>query len=199
MEEPMTQTQWHRFRPTAYVAIIGSVIFILVAFAHPDIVFLFDIAFALLLTVVSIGSIVWMIQETIAKRYQQLLPTIAMLAVLWVTLLSLFFYERSHPFELHETAKWVTRSQSYKSAVLARQESTTELKHIEWDMSGFAGIADNTVYLVFDPADKLSTAAKSREPGKFDGIPCEVRLVRRLESDWYAVLFYTDQYWGACK
>jgi hypothetical protein len=176
MEEPMTQTQWHRFRPTAYVAIIGSVIFILVAFAHPDIVFLFDIAFALLLTVVSIGSIVWMIQETIAKRY-----------------------ERSHPFELHETAKWVTRSQSYKSAVLARQESTTELKHIEWDMSGFAGIADNTVYLVFDPADKLSTAAKSREPGKFDGIPCEVRLVRRLESDWYAVLFYTDQYWGACK
>jgi hypothetical protein len=39
----------------------------------------------------------------------------------------------------------------------------------------------------------------NRQPGKFDGIPCEVRLVRRLESHWYDVLFYTDEYWGACK
>ncbi|MGB8543659.1 MAG: hypothetical protein WCD49_18670 [Candidatus Acidiferrales bacterium] len=157
------------------------------------------VVIAPLLVAITIGSIIWMIQESVANRYEQLLPTLGMLAVFWVTLLLPFFYEREHPFELHETAKWSMRSQYYKSEVLARPESTTELKHIEWDMSGFAGIANNTVYLVFDPADTLSTAAKSREPGKFDGIPCKARLVRRLESHWYGVLFYTDEYWGACK
>lgn len=195
----MNQAQWHRFRPTAYAAIIGSVILVLIALCHPDIAFLFDITFALLLTVVSIGLFVWLIQEAIARRYNQFLPTLGMLAVLWAISTSLFFYEREHPFELHETAKWLARSHYYKSEVLARPESATELKHVEWDMSGFAGMFNNTVYLVFDPADKLSAAAKSRQPGKFEGIPCGVRLIRRLDTNWYAVLFYTDEYWGAGK
>jgi len=52
------------------------------------------------------------------------------------------------------------------------------------------------VFLVFDPTDSLSAAAKSHSPGKFKGIPCEVPLVRRLESHWYTVRFYTDEYWG---
>jgi len=74
-----------------------------------------------------------------------------------------------------------------------------ELKHIEWDGSGFAGVANNTVYLAFDPTDALSTAAKSHQPGKFNGIPCKVLMVRRLESHWYTVLFYTDETWDQCK
>jgi hypothetical protein len=46
----------------------------------------------------------------------------------------------------------------------------------------------------------LSTAAKLRRSGKFDGIPCEVRLIRRMENHWYAVLFYTDEFWvPGCK
>jgi hypothetical protein len=42
-------------------------------------------------------------------------------------------------------------------------------------------------------------AAISRQPGKFNGIPCEVQLVRRLESHWYTVQNYTDQYWDKCN
>jgi hypothetical protein len=53
----------------------------------------------------------------------------------------------------------------------------------------------NFEYLVFDPGDSLSAAAASHQPGKFNGIPCEVYRVRRLESHWYTVLFYTDEDW----
>jgi len=80
----------------------------------------------------------------------------------------------------------------YKAEVLAQRDSATgELKHIEWDGWGFAGAGDTTVYLVFDPTDALSAAAQSHQPGKFGGLPCEVPFVRRLQSRWYAVRFYT--------
>jgi hypothetical protein len=60
------------------------------------------------------------------------------------------------------------------------------LKHIEWD--GWGGTSgDWTVYVVFDPTDSLSTAASHGSSGKFDGIPCNLDEVRRLESDWYSV------------
>jgi hypothetical protein len=59
---------------------------------------------------------------------------------------------------------------------------------------GFAG-SDTVVYVVFDPTNSLAGAAKSRAPGKFKGIPCEVSRVRRLESQWYSVVFYTDTDW----
>jgi hypothetical protein len=38
-------------------------------------------------------------------------------------------------------------------------------------------------------------------PVKARALPCEVVRVRRLDRQWYAVLFYTDTYWGqgACK
>ena len=57
-------------------------------------------------------------------------------------------------------------------------------------------IGPTIVYLVFDPADSLSPAAKGHQPGKFSGIPCEVPRVQRLESHWYAVTFYTEESWG---
>jgi hypothetical protein len=60
---------------------------------------------------------------------------------------------------------------------------------MEWEATGFAGVANNTVYVVFDPTDSLLGAARNHTPGKFSGIPCEVRLVRRLESHWYSIQF----------
>ena len=41
--------------------------------------------------------------------------------------------------------------------------------------------------------------ASMRKPGKFDGIPCAVHEVSRLESQWYTVHFYTNEYWDRCK
>jgi hypothetical protein len=72
------------------------------------------------------------------------------------------------------------------------------LKHVEWDGWGFAG-SDTVVYLVFDPDNSLASAARIGAPGKLHGIPCEVPHVRRLEHQWYTVLFYTDTDWDHCN
>jgi hypothetical protein len=94
-----------------------------------------------------------------------------------------------------DAARWLARSRNYKSEVLAQPTAVGELKHIEWDGWGWGG-QDTTVYLVYDPADSLAAAAKGQKPGKFNGIPCEVLRVRRLESYWYTVQFYTNEFWG---
>jgi hypothetical protein len=88
------------------------------------------------------------------------------------------------------------RRRQYKAVVLAEPESAKgEFKHIEWD--GWGMFAQNTyVFLVYDPTDSLSLAAKGHQPGKIEGIPCEIDRVRRLESHWYSVQFYTGDYWG---
>jgi hypothetical protein len=102
--------------------------------------------------------------------------------------------------ELRTTSRWLLWSKEYKSKVLAQPDSANgALKHIEWDGWGFPGAGDTVVYLVFDPDDSLSAAAKTGSSGKFSGIPCEVPRVRRLESHYYSVLFYTDTDWGNCS
>lgn len=95
--------------------------------------------------------------------------------------------------------RWLVWSQHYKAAVLAQPEPAKEdFKHIEFD--GWGMFAQNTVvYLVFDPTDSLLRAERSHQPGKFNGIPCEVPPVHRLESHWYIVQFYTGEDWGECS
>ena len=96
--------------------------------------------------------------------------------------------------------RWLIHSSAYKSEVTTRPTSNDGmLKHIEWDGWGFAGAGDTVVYLVFDPSDALSLSLKSHSAGRFSGIPCEVPEVRKLESHWYTVLFYTDTDWDHCK
>jgi hypothetical protein len=58
---------------------------------------------------------------------------------------------------------------------------------------------DTEVYLVLDPSNSLSAATKSHVPGKFNGLPCEVVQVHRLESHWYFVVFYTEASWDNCS
>lgn len=102
--------------------------------------------------------------------------------------------------DVRTTVRWLVRSKTYKAKVLAQPNpADSELKHVEWDGWGFPGAGNTVAYLVFDPKDSLSTAAKSRSYGRFSGIPCEVFNVRRLENDWYAVYFYTDTDWDHCN
>jgi hypothetical protein len=91
--------------------------------------------------------------------------------------------------------RWLILSGRYKSRVLAQPALAGELKHIASDGWGWGG-QDTTVYLVFDPTDSLSAAASNHKPGKFNGIPCEVALVRRMERQWYTAQFYADEYWS---
>ena len=98
---------------------------------------------------------------------------------------------------VRSSVRWLLWSERYKAEVLAqRAPANGEFRHMEWEATGFAGIANNTVYLVFDPTDSLFSASRSHTPGRYTGIPCEVVLVRRLENHWYSVLFYTDEMWG---
>jgi hypothetical protein len=99
-------------------------------------------------------------------------------------------------YAFRTAAKWTLSSNSYKSEVLAEAPpSRGEFKHIKWDGWGWGG-QDTTVYLVFDPENILATAANGHQAGKFNGLPCEVPVVSRLENEWYTVQFYTNEFWG---
>jgi|NGEPerStandDraft_6_1074524.scaffolds.fasta_scaffold05892_4 hypothetical protein len=118
-----------------------------------------------------------------------LLTIIAFLVVSWALLVN----ENA----LRPALRWMLFSQRYKSELLAQPASANgELKHLQRDVWGWGPIGPTIVYLVFDPNDSLSTAAKSRRAGQFGGMPCEVSRVQRLESHWYAVTFYTEESWG---
>lgn len=199
MIETAAQADRPNWRLPAYVAIVELAVLIFVALFNTDTQLLLFFLFVgpALLLISGILIFFWLVHPSAIRC--QLLPLLATLGVLWVMPTSLVFYERSRPYEIRDTARWLVLSRYYKQIVLAQPQSASGgLKHIEWDATGFAGVANNTNYLVFDPADTLATAAKGHRPGKVTGIPCEVLFVRRLESHWYAVFFYTDENWDGC-
>jgi hypothetical protein len=186
----MTETAANRFNwRLPFCGALGAMIVVL-----PKMTFGNDIG-AIFCTVV-IAAIIGLIVVVVAVRTirRQSLSTLSMLVV-FCSVLWLFWTISDY---VRTTGRWVIHSRTYKANVLAQANPTNEgLKHIEWDGWGFAG-SDTTVYLVFDPHDSLAMAAKSGQPGKFDGIPCEVPAVQRLEDHWYTVLFYTDTDWSHC-
>lgn len=100
--------------------------------------------------------------------------------------------------DIRATEKWLFHSRTYKAEVLSQpnpQDGT--LRHMEWDGWGFAG-SDTVVYLVYDPNDSFRSATRGHSSGNFKGIPCDVSQIRRLESQWYSVVFYTDTDWDHC-
>jgi hypothetical protein len=189
--EPVARSNW---RLRLCTALAGLVLFVGIEICPADVALLLYIfAVAILL----LGSIVLLVCAAIGKNRRRYLQQLSTLTILLGIAVGAFIFGRMYPFATRCEARWLISSQNYKALVLAQPSPpNNELKHIEWDSSGFAGIANNTVFLVFDPEDTLSTAAESGQPGKIKGIACDVRSVRRLESHWYAVLFYTDEYWG---
>jgi hypothetical protein len=185
-----------KWRPLLGAAVIGLLTFTTIATWQADTSLLLTVfVVAPVLLVFTVGSVIYAL-----IRRRQLRTILATLAVLWAIAACFFFFNREHPFAIRETARWLIWSHEYKQQVLAQPTSVNgDLKHIEWDASGFAGVANNTAYLVFDPTNTLSAAAKNNQAAEFNGVPCKVRAIRRLENHWYAVLFYTDQAWGECN
>jgi hypothetical protein len=179
-----------------WVFIGGLVFFTAEATYRSDTVFFLNVfVVAPTLLVLSIVSLVYS-----AFRSRSFGTIVGTLSILWVMAGSFFLYDRAHPFAIRETARWFLWSHEYKRQVLARSMPTNgDLKHIEWDSSGFAGVANNISYLVLDPTDTLLTAAENSRTAKFNGVPCELRAVRRMEAHWYAVLFCADQSWDECR
>ena len=106
------------------------------------------------------------------------------------------FFQSS--YGLRAWLRWAFVSKNARTEILAQPENANgAFRHQEWDGWGFAG-SDTTVYLVLDPGNTLAEAAKTRSPGKYKGLPCEVDKVSRLADRWYYVIFYTDMDWDHC-
>src|SRR6266446_3755865 len=124
------------------------------------------------------------------------------LAALFVVMAYIFaaMLLKSNYSLVRDHVRWLFLSGGYKAKVLA-QPPSIELKRAEWDGWGIALAGETTAFLVFDPTDSLAGAAEALPPIRAQALPCEVVRVRRLDRQWYAVLFYTDTYWGqgACK
>jgi len=168
----------------------ASVVFVslMVYSAYAEFLYLFFFAPIILLTCLAL-----LVAAAIRKRPRKCLSVlftlVAFLGASWV-----LWTNRG---TIRPSIRWLLWSHRFKAEVLAQPAPTDgELRHMEWEATGFAGVANITVYLVFDPTDSLAVAAKNHSPGKFNGLPCEVVSVRRLESQWYSVLFYTDEAWG---
>jgi hypothetical protein len=148
----------------------------------------------ILVPLLSLGFAVAILIVALRKTRTPHLAVFLMLPVFWVVSWVLL----KNTFDLRSAGRWAFARGDYKTKVLAQPAGRRgDLKHVEWDGWGFAG-EDTVAYLVFDPSDALSVAAKSRSPGKFAGIPCAVSRVHRLESNYYVVLFYTDTNWDHC-
>jgi hypothetical protein len=172
-----------------YAAVGTFVVFVAVATWTSEAFVYVLVVLPLISLVLGFSSVI----AAIAKKHRGSLAMLSMLVSYWAISAVLVMNYSA----IRTSAKWLIWCHEYKSEVLAQPASSKgELKHIEWDGWGFPGAGDTTVYLVFDPTDALSAAARSHRPGKFGGLPCEVHLVHRLESHWYAVQFYTDEWWG---
>ena len=158
--------------------------------------FLGNDVLAVLLTIplaVMIGIGVLIVAIRRIKRHR--LAVFIMLLIFFI--LSWVFFKHSNDVRLN--GRWLIHAKSYKAQVLNQSVgSAGELKHIEWDGWGFAG-SDTVVYLVFYPNDALAAAAKSKSPGTYEGLPCPVSRIHRLEHYWYTAFFYTDTDWRHCQ
>ena len=187
MTDKPAENRWLDLRPHLYAILAAIVVFLpLLIVSNLDVLYLFIVVPILLI----IGLCV-LIYAAVRRNLRIALA----LAAFWTASALLFIY----PSEVRSPIKWLLWSSEYKERVLAQPNpSNSDFKHIEWDGWGLAGI-DTTIYLVFDPTDSLAVAAKSHQPGKFSGIPCKVPWVRRMQSHWYTVMFYTDEDWGGCS
>jgi hypothetical protein len=102
-------------------------------------------------------------------------------------------------FTVRAPVRWALHRSEFKGEVESLPTPPNgELKHVEWDGWGFAGLETN-VYLVFDPSDSLAQVASSGDAGKVPGIPCKFDRARRLEKSWYAVVYFTEESWSQCN
>lgn len=147
-----------------------------------------------------LASISLSIYAVVRKGRKTRLTFLSTVGVLWLTAIAMFLLAPRYDYSLRTAARWLIWSRDYKAEVLAEPPSKHgNFKHTEWDSWGFVPAGGTTAYLVFDPSDSLSGAAKSHGAGRFDGIPCAVYDVNRLEKNWYTVVFYTDEDWSHCN
>ncbi len=185
------------WRTQAYAASAALVFFAALGIVQADISLLL---YVIVIAVLFVSGIALVIYAAISKSHRRRsMRQLTTVAILSAVALALFAFGLAYPIAIRTAVRWTIGSGTYKARVLAQPPLRNgEFQHIEWDGWGMFA-QDTSVYLVFDPTDALSAAARSHQPGKFSGIPCKVHLVNRLERYWYTVLFYTSETWDSCN
>ncbi len=184
----------HDWRLPVYLTAVWGALVLVISddLIQTLIIFLGAPALALTFTLLLLGAIV-------NKNRRTLLWIAGAIVVFFATSAALIAFQRDDPKCIRSTVRWIFESRYYKAEVLRqKQPSTAELKHVEWDGWGFAGIGNTIMYLVYNPTDSLLDASRMRKCDVIPGIPCPVDRVHRLETHWYTVLFPTDSSWTGC-
>ena len=136
------------------------------------------------------SALSFVVLAVVKKGKQRTFKLTSLAVYLFASLLLLTHYSL-----VRDHVRWLFLSGDYKARVLVQPaHANGEFRHAEWDVWGF--LDETTTFLVFDPANSLAGALSTKPPVKARGLPCDVFRVRRRDSNWYAVLFYTDTYWG---
>lgn len=150
-----------------------------------------DLGIVLCVGIALLSGLLLVVRAIVKKGQQRSLTFTVLVAYVSASTLLLI-----HCSFTGDHVRWILLSRDYRARVLAQPTPRNgELKHAEWDGWGFAGM-ETTVFLVFDPTNSLTRALGAKAPVKSPGLPCGVVRVRRLATQWYAVLFYTETYWG---
>jgi hypothetical protein len=98
-EKPLRRNHSH-WRLPLYSSIVGLIVLFAIAVSQADIALFLNVFFvAPVLVVFSIALPLF----AVIRVQRQLLPALAGVLALWAIALSLFFYNREHPFALPET------------------------------------------------------------------------------------------------
>lgn len=131
---------------------------------------------------------------TITGKRRDAITLLGVAFVCTVVSISLFW----NHYALRTTYRWAFHASAYKRRLFARHDSDPNgMIYMDWDGWGMAG-SDTEAYLVHDPTDRLRFSSRGRYGLRAQGLACEVWKIRRLEKEWYSVVFFTNEGWGAC-
>lgn len=167
------------------VALIASLVAIVFTSDIGTLLYLFGI--------VIVSALLLGIGIALRRGSQQRLTLVAAFGAFLIVTVGVLISQR----QIRPHLLWLFWSSRYKNEVLANPVATNgEFKHVEWDGDGWGSAAtgDWMGYIVFDPADSLSSANRN-VPAEYAGIPCKVLLVRRLEKRWYSIVLDMNQFW----
>ena len=189
----MSDHQQFNWQLPLFVATAGAVVLLLLFLLDADA----DLLYILLIgPAVCLTFLILLVVEVFRRRRRQ---SLSMLLTLTGFLLVSATLLKCEP-TVRPWWRWLLFSHRFKSQVLRQQSPANgQLRHMEWDGWGGATVGDWTAYVVFDPTDSLADAARNRSSGRFDGIPCDVDAVRRLENHWYSVTLSMNEWWEKCN
>jgi hypothetical protein len=164
--EPVARFNW---RARLSTALAGLVLFVGIEICPADIALLLYI---FIVAILLLSSSVLLVCAAIGKNRRRYLQQLSTLMIFLVVAVGVIFFGRMYPFAIRSAARWLVWSQDYKAHVLSQPSPlNNELKLIEWDGSGFAGVANNTAYLAFDWPRHAFNSGQELSTGQFQRYP----------------------------